>query len=394
MASKENEVASGPLDAATIAQIVSQSVAQTIASIQGQTQEQGRIVNASEKIAWGLQKTLCPEKLDIATVSRAKYQSWEQCYRSFVREAKLGNKSWDIKSTAFQTCMTSESFAKANALRLQQPVAEQENFEKFMTIIKELVETTRPTWVARHQFQMIKQQQETARQFYSTVAEIAEDCAFSKEFCENCKQKSVDQMILMKLVFDTTSDDARREILKKKDLKLEDAIAELETQENLMKTQSELQTNNPSVNRFQKPTHRSSSRGRMQNRQNEHQKSRNNQNRRSPSQSTKCYNCGQQRHSSMKQCPAKGKMCDECGRMNHFSRVCRTKEKRKTEQPKKLGRIVRSIAGKCKRPLVNISINGKQGDDWHVVTVSMACGYCFQGDYWHVVTSCDDAWSL
>jgi len=77
----------------------------------------------------------------------------------------------------------------------------------------------------------------------------------------------------------------------------------------------------------------------------------------------------------MKQCPAKGKTCDECGRMNHLSSVCMTKDKRKTQQPKKLGRIVRTITGENKRPLVHVNINGQQikalpdtGSDWDCIS--------------------------
>ena len=112
------------LNAETIAQIVSQTVATTMAALQQQQprQQQQQLQpedNAQntgiDKTPWGLRNTLCPEKLDMKVFTRKKFAAWESSFRSFVREAGLEAKSWEKKLTAFQTVMETETFAKANS---------------------------------------------------------------------------------------------------------------------------------------------------------------------------------------------------------------------------------------------------------------------------------------
>ena len=349
------------MDAATIAAIVSQSVAQAMASMQPRAHQPAQ----EEKTPWNLQKTLCPEKLDIQTFTRQKFKTWESAFRSFIREANLSDKSWEKQSTAFQTACEAETFKKANSLRLQKPRDQQENFESFMTILKTLVEGTRPMWVARHQFQALKQQSETARQYYSSIAEIAEDCDFSKGFCEDCKQKSVDQMILMKMVFDTKSEEAKKEMLKESNLTLEKALAELESEENVRVTQEEL--NPQSISRIQRG--RSQGQGKSSHKHRSHSRPKHKSRReQTGQQKDKCYNCGLNRHKEIKDCPARGIKCDVCGKMNHYTRVCWSTDNDSSGKPKKMGRIVRSIA-KVKQ--ISCEINGVStyaipdtGSDW------------------------------
>ena len=44
-----------------------------------------------------------------------------------------------------------------------------------------------------------------------------------------------------------------------------------------------------------------------------------------------CGKCGYM-HSSKVECPAKGKKCLKCAKLNHFPKVCKSREKRRTEQ--------------------------------------------------------------
>ena len=167
-----------------------------------------------------------------------------------------------------------------------------------------LIEASRPVWVARHQFQSLKQEEETVRQFYSSIAEIAEDCEFSREFCQQCKQKSIDQMITMKLVFDTKSSEARKEMLKKKNLTLEMAIEELESEETIRKAQNELQP------QLVKRVHRDGSQSQRRVRSRNRSAGRNKGQGQTQGQE-KCFNCGKARHKEMQNCPARGKQCNK-----------------------------------------------------------------------------------
>ena len=244
MGDEENvgDTASGGLNAAMIADIVSRAVAATIASMpQPQQTAPPAQSPSSDKTPRSLKNTLCPEKLNCQTFTRKKYQARQNSFRSFVREAKIDTQGWDKKFTAFQTVMEPETFAKANSVRLQKDISEQTDFEVFLAILKELVEASRPVWVARQRFQKLKQGDESVRQFYSSITEIAEDCEFATEFCTQCKQKSIDQMITMKMGFDTKSEEARKEMLTKKKLTLEMAIKELESEETISKAHMEFQ---------------------------------------------------------------------------------------------------------------------------------------------------------
>ena len=107
---KVEDAASGVLNAAMIADIVSRAVAATIASIpQPQQIAPPAPIPPSDKIPWSLKNTLCPEKLDCQPFTLKKYQAWEISFRSFVREAKIDTQGWDKKFTAFQAVQTQTS---------------------------------------------------------------------------------------------------------------------------------------------------------------------------------------------------------------------------------------------------------------------------------------------
>ena len=237
-------------------------------------------------------------------------------------------------------------------------------------------------WVARHQFQSLKQEEETVRQFYSSIAEIAEDCEFSREFCQQCKQKSIDQMITMKLVFDTKSSEARKEMLKKKNLTLEMAIEELESEETIRKAQNELQP------QLVKRVHRDGSQSQRRVRSRNRSAGRNKGQGQTQGQE-KCFNCGKARHKEMQNCPARGKQCNKCGRLNHFSRVCmskstensyeyqeQTKSNQGSNKYKYMGRrIVGGLMKVRQTRMVHVKLNGQEvrvvpdtGSDWDCIS--------------------------
>ena len=71
---------------------------------------------------------------------------------------------------------------------------------------------------------------------------------------------------------------------------------------------------------------------------------------------SKCNKCGRDSHAEQETCPALGKHCKICNQPNHFDRVCRNKNKEKTED-KTMLKMIEKLTDKIE------AINVKQVED-------------------------------
>ena len=216
------------IDAASIAAIVSQTVAQTFANLQAATPPPPppppSHPTGSQKYNWGLLKTLCPEKLNITSFSSNQQKRWHRQFVSFLRESKIQTAEWHVQETALETAMTESTFQRVDSMRCTLPPEQQKDISKVLEMTQKLIDGEKSTWAKRSLFEKFQQtENQTSRDFYSEAVEMADECDFGQGFCESCSQKIVDLFILMKIVFGAVNDDARRRLLKKKDLSLQDA---------------------------------------------------------------------------------------------------------------------------------------------------------------------------
>ena len=272
-------------------------------------------------------KTLCPVQLDLNEATINSFSAWERGLTTFFKETSLLSRDWSTQLVALQSTMMPGTFTKVDALRAQLQPNERENMSSILHLVQGLVEGGKSLWVYKHDFfHMSQGPSDTARQFYSKVVEKATDCAFDKGYCDQCKQRAINDQIIAKLVFCCHSEEAKRQMLEKDDLSVEQARQFLERQEALEKTQQSLQQVMPAT------PHVSGMQRRHFGRR--------------PPNTPSCPNCGGLQHKSRDDCPAKHSKCRSCGRIGHWSKVCRSSSGQDVPQqaggarPKTLGHIV------------------------------------------------------
>ena len=333
------------MDPASIAAIVSQSIAQTFANLQAAAAAPSPTLpsnpTATPMYNWSLLKTLCPDQLNITSFSNNQQKRWHRQFVSFLRESKIQTAEWTVQVTALETAMTESTFQRVDSMRRALPVDHQKDINKVLEMTQKLIDGEKSTWAKRSLFEKFQQtKDQTCRDFYSEAVEMADECDFGQGFCNRCSQKIVDLFILMKIVFGTVNDEARRRMLKKKDLSLQDAREILEADEALRSTEATIKNEveeNLSVQKIRRPgafergESPSTSRKRSPNQQ---------RSNRNPGNSA-CGKCGL-KHPG-RRCPAEGDECHNCGKLNHWGRVCRQKENQDETQDaksrKKMGRI-------------------------------------------------------
>lgn len=323
-------------------QFMSQMMAGGLPILQNQnagSSASGENGTVRKSVQWSLIKTLCPIKLDLKSATNKTFRAWERGLRAFVLEVNLISYEWETQSMAIETTMEAESFHRVEAIRQQLEASKQESFEDVVQVIKDLVDGNTNIWVQRYAFHQISQQGQSVRQFYANVVEQAAECGFSEGYCKKCAQKAIDDQVLQKLIFSTSRETARTEMLKNKHLDLITAKKVLEDDEALKQTEQTL-TSYSQVQNIQTETdmiQAIQSRGRQTQNQN-YNRSRSQPARqryrsltppmRHPSasrpQTRNCPNCGGYNHKTRDACPARGSTCRKCNRRNHWARVCMT----------------------------------------------------------------------
>ena len=283
-------------------------------------------------INWQILKILCPTQLDLIGATKASHKSWSAGFNGFIRETSLKNHGWETQMVALQAVTTESTYTVIDAMRLRMPKQERESMDKVLDMIETLIEGSTSPWVKRQEFHSLRQKPgETARQFYSHAVAPARECDFENGFCSVCSMKVVEEHLISKLVFACSSDTARRQLIKKKQLSLQQAKEIIEAQELLRETAESLQEVLPQVNAVcdngvrsqqqykkrgdysDRRDHRSDRRDNRADRRDHHQQD---------NRQEQCQKCGFVKHSGP-ECPAMGSSCRNCGGQNHWSKVCR-----------------------------------------------------------------------
>ena len=152
------------------------------------------------------------------------------------------------------------------------------------------------------------------------MVELSGECDFGEDFCDECKQKAIDSHILEKLVFCTSQEEARKDLLKEKNLNLARAQEILEGDETVKVTEAEPQETsvNSSVSMV-----KGNNRSRSQDRRHHSRRRFNTSKARSQGKvgSGRSGSCGLVHKGPT--CPAKGDTCRNCGGRDHWAAVCR-----------------------------------------------------------------------
>ena len=157
---------------------------------------------------------------------------------------------------------------------------------------------------------------QTFKQFYAEIVKLASLYQFEKDFCDADKIRVVDQLLLMKIVFELTDISAQRKLIEETDLSLASAIRIMETFESLQKTADIFtETTGPSV-QYVKRT-------KSQTLDSKTQSAPSPPTSHKPTRPTvaMCRRCGYN-HSPDHRCLAEGKHCNFCHGIGHFKRVC------------------------------------------------------------------------
>ena len=124
---------------------------------------------------------IVPHKLDLSTATPQTHAAWERSFLAFCQEAEINQYDWASQKTAIETAPTDETSAKIEALRLQMPDPERQDFSKILALIKDTLEGTTTIWVRRLEFHQLEQNPgESARQLFTKVVTKAAECDFRK----------------------------------------------------------------------------------------------------------------------------------------------------------------------------------------------------------------------
>ena len=157
---------------------------------------------------------------------------------------------------------------------------------------------------------------QTFKQFYAEIVKLASLCQFDKDFCDADKIRVVDQLLLMKIVFESTDISAQRKLIEETDLTLASTIRIMETQKSLQKTADIFTETTGSSVQYVKRT-------KSQTLSCKTQSAPSPPNYLKPTRPTvsMCRRCGYN-HSPDHRCLVAGKHCNFCDGTSHFERVC------------------------------------------------------------------------
>ena len=321
------------------------------------------------KIDWSLKKTIIKKDLDLSVHKGPQFNSWKRQVEGLFRESGADEEgiSWEARYSLLESTCEEATFRKIDALRLQMPTAEQKDIKLLLDKIATVASETDNVWIHRHKFHEMKQNpDQDINVFYSNLVNEVNMCKFDEGFTDRDKQKVINLMLLIKLVFDSKNSNARSKLFEEKKLTLEKAINVLETHESLEKTeilfdgQSKL-----SVFRRNPPKGKKGSSGKSYQNQTHNQKS--------DTQQT-CDKCGKRVHKGEEKCPAYGTECKKCEKKGHWATVCRSSEfKNSTHKSgggKKAGACI-SKAG-TKTEMVYVQLETEKGGTKSKISSSIA----------------------
>lgn len=229
-------------------------------------------------------------KLDIDTDKGTDFLAWHQQWLAYRSLSGLSNESAAKQVQALKLCFSRETLTVVDNLGLND--AQKKDQAQTIAALKQHIEGQINETIERRNLRQRHQLAgESVDDFLVSLRDLAKTC----NFCNNdCLKRAIRDQIIEGL----QDGDTIQELLRAKDLTLDQAISKCRGMEAAKKSRSEIQgTADVCVAQTQRQT---------------------------TTPATTCYWCGKNQHEGgRKNCPAKGQTCRSCGKLGHFSTVCR-----------------------------------------------------------------------
>lgn len=251
----------------------------------------------SSRLKWGLKKNFIKDdkNLDLESMHGEKLETWKRNFEALMDAAGFteGGVSFTHKWQLLEQCTTEDSFRKIQSLRLSLPLAEQENIEKLLLVIKDSAPQDTHVWTHRHAFRnRAPKQGELTDDYLLSLRPLADKCQITDMYCVRCKPVALDDYILHQLVLVCPDVELQTEYLKKDTLDIDTVLKIARKYEKIRDAQHLLagESSEFSLSALQ----------------------------------TQCIACGRTGHHDRDpQCPAKNSTCFLCGKIGHFRNSCR-----------------------------------------------------------------------
>ena len=100
------------------------------------------------------------------------------------------------KLAALETCVTTTTFSKIQAIQRQLPADQRKNLDALWEATATLAQAAENVWLDRHAFDAYRQlPDQTFKQFSAEIVKLASLCQFDKDFCDANKIRVVDQLL-------------------------------------------------------------------------------------------------------------------------------------------------------------------------------------------------------
>lgn len=231
--------------------------------------------------------------------TKKSFEIWKKRWEAYVDLSGLQNESAVRQSRVLQFCFQDETINVIENSGLNQD--EKEDPEMILQVLKRYVEGQINIQMERSHFHKAKQQgEETIQDFVIHLRMLAATC----DFCnEECKQKA----IVGQMIQGVNDPDIVTELLKVKDISLEQALNSATSIEDSKTKRHEIRGEVSSINAFKD----------TQNKKRDEMSSK-------KYQRGKCYKCGEKH--AWRKCPAYGIECKKCRMIGHFEKMCKSTE--------------------------------------------------------------------
>ena len=114
--------------------------------------------NMAPKIDWSLKKTIVKDDLDLSVHKGPHFDAWKRQVKGLFWESGAEDEgiTWDARYTLLEATCEKATFQKIDALRLQMPVADQEDIGKLLDKISTVASEQENVWIHRRWFHHMK----------------------------------------------------------------------------------------------------------------------------------------------------------------------------------------------------------------------------------------------
>ena len=175
-------------------------------------------------INWSLKKILVREDIDLSSQAGKVFLTWKRQFTSFLRESGTSREGvlWEAKWSALESCVTTRTFKKIEALMRQLPVDDREKVNSVLVAVTEVAGATETYgFTDTNSTNAIKR---VIRLFYSELVTLASLCKFDEGLCDADKQQVIDLFLLNKIMFSIHDRAAQKKLFEEKELNLTKAI--------------------------------------------------------------------------------------------------------------------------------------------------------------------------